>query len=132
MEGDDLAEEFGGAVQGRFAFVVEDGVVVFAGEIAIFFPPAADGGGVVGAGGADAEVGVLGYVGEVDAGLFGHPLDFKGEDAKLAHGFRDCGGDHAEVFAAGEHAGSVKEGRELAECRLFPELLVAAEEVFFV
>ena len=84
----------------------------------------------MGAGRADAVVGILRRVAEVDVDILRHPLDFEREDAELVHRFGDAGGDHAEVLAAGKHACRAEEGGQLFHGLLLPEGVVAdVEEV---
>lgn len=92
----------------RGAPAVEDVSEIALGEVGVLLPPEAEGRHVVGAGGADAESGVRGYVAEGLPRGFGHALYLKGEYLQLLHDGRYALGHHTEVFAAGEEMGAVK------------------------
>ena len=60
--------------------------------------------------------------------ILGHALDLQRKDPLGSHHFRDAGGDHAQVFAAGEHAGGAEQLGQLAQGLLLPVMVVAAVE----
>ena len=65
-------------------------------------------------------------VGEEFPRRLGHALDFEREDLQFVHRLGDAVGNHAQVFAAGQHLGRREEHGEFAQGRLLPEPVVAA------
>ena len=67
-------------------------------------------------------------VGEEFPRRLGHALDFEREDLQFVHRFGDAVGDHAQVFAAGQHLGRREEYQELAQGGFLPETVVPVVE----
>ena len=67
-------------------------------------------------------------VGEEFPRRLGHALDFEREDLQFVHRLGDAVGNHAQVFAAGQHLGRREEHRELAQGGFLPETVVPVVE----
>ncbi len=99
---------------------------------AVLLPPGAKGGGIVGSGRADAEIGIAGRLGKIFRRVFRHSLDLEAEDVQLVHHRGDAGRNHSEVLAAGEHSRGAEQGGQFAKCALAPEVVVAMVEEILI
>ena len=127
-----LFAQFGRGCGGGGAVVAQSVVVVALRLLGVFLPPATQGGHVVGGDGADGTVGIPFGVSELLAGVLRHALYLEREDAQLVHYPRHAGRNHAEVFAADEHAGGLRQLREFLHGLLSPEIVVAVVVVLVV
>jgi len=107
-------------------------VVVALGLLSVLEPPGTQRIGVVGACGADRQVGCIGRMGKETIGIFGHALNLQTEDMQIMHDLGHAGGHHTQVLATAEHTGGVDEGGQFAQGRVAPELCVAMEEIVVV
>lgn len=112
---------------GDFAVVEVEAVEELAGTHAIFGQPATQGGHVVGARGVDAVFGQVFGLDKLMAKHLGHTLHLKAHDAQLLHYFRHTGGNHAEVFAAGNHWCRIDESGQFFQGFLLPIVIMAVE-----
>ena len=110
----------------------EHGVVVFLREVAVFVPPLAKGGHIVGEYGAYGAIWVFGKHAKLHVHIFRHRLDFEAENAELVDDPWHTIGHHAEVFGTHEHTGGFHKAWEFLHCLTIPEVVVATIEVVVV
>ncbi len=89
----------------RYFRTFEHLAAIAGGKFAILLPPSPQRTHVVGRGGADGQIGIGGNIRKGLLRVLGHGLNLEGQDFQVSHHFRNTGGNHAEILAAGEHAG---------------------------
>mmetsp|Transcript_28978 Transcript_28978/g.94410 ORF Transcript_28978/g.94410 Transcript_28978/m.94410 type:complete len:471 (+) Transcript_28978:2558-3970(+) len=132
MRGHHPPDNVRGAVCWRGPMPTHDAIVEALRGLAIFFPPAADGGGVMARGGAHAEVGVLVTATELAISFVRHPLHLERADPELAHDRRHAGRDHAQILPAHQHARRALQRRQLLQRLRRPQVFLPAVEVVHV
>ena len=124
----DEPADLGTRRRGRLARPLHDLAVERLPRDRLLLPPPAQGGHVMGRGGAYRQIGVFLRLAVEAARALGHALHFEAQDAQPLEHARHRRRDHTQIFAADEHPAGVHERRQPFQGFLLPEPVVPVVE----